>query len=71
MYSEPYGKTWRITLKNINPKDKNQLMGRTRTNRLTFFPKVGPNNNSYKVGDLVKVKIDEIRSFSLTGTPLA
>ncbi|KGG16264.1 MULTISPECIES: tRNA (N6-isopentenyl adenosine(37)-C2)-methylthiotransferase MiaB [unclassified Prochlorococcus] len=54
----------------INPKDKDQLMGRTRTNRLTFFGKKGPNNFLYRPGDLVKVKINEIRSFSLSGIPL-
>lgn len=28
-----------ILIENINPKDSFQLMGRTRTNRLTFFPR--------------------------------
>ena len=59
-----------VLVEGINPKDDSQLMGRTRTNRLTFFPKKGPNNILYKVGDLVKVKITSVRSFSLSGIPL-
>ena len=38
-------------------------MGRTRTNRLTFFP----GNIEELKGKNVKVKITEIRSFSITG----
>ncbi len=59
-----------ILAEGINPKDSKQLMGRTRTNRLTFFDAIGPNNQIYKSGDLVKVQINKIRSFSLTGTPI-
>ena len=53
-----------------NPKDPSQLMGRTRTNRLTFFSGQGPDGMHYKPGDLVQVRIDAVRSFSLSGTPL-
>ncbi len=56
-----------VLVEGINPKDINQLMGRTRTNRLTFFPQSKTNKISYKAGDLVDVIIKEIRSFSLTG----
>ncbi len=59
-----------VLAENINHKDKNQLMGRTRTNRLTFFPKSGPDNLSYLPGDIVNIKINEIRAFSLTGIPV-
>ncbi len=59
-----------VLAEGINPKDQEQLMGRTRTNRLTFFPKIGPKGCIYKPGELVKVKIQEIRSFSLSGIPL-
>ena len=38
-------------------------MGRTTGNRLTFFP----GNIEQLKGKLVKVKITEIRAFSLTG----
>jgi hypothetical protein len=37
-------------------------MGRTRTNRLTFFPADG-----HGPGDLVPVAIDTVRAFSLSG----
>ena len=56
-----------ILIEGINPKNKNQLMGRTRTNRLTFFPQIEKDNSKYKPGDLANVLIKEIRSFSLTG----
>ncbi len=64
------GKVEEILAESINPKDDQQLMGRTRTNRLTFFSKSRPNQEDFKPGDLVKVKINEIRSFSLSGIPL-
>ena len=56
-----------VLIEGFNPKDLNQLMGRTRTNRLTFFPQIKSDDFKYKPGDLVKVMIKEIRSFSLTG----
>ena len=56
-----------ILIENINSKDNSQLMGRTRTNRLTFFPKATNNNTSHKPGEIVNIKISEIRPFSLTG----
>ena len=59
-----------ILAEGINPKDKEQLMGRTRSNRLTFFQKEGPTGKIYKPGELVAVKIQEVRSFSLSGIPL-
>ena len=59
-----------VLAEGINPKDKQQLMGRTRTNRLTFFPREGPQGRLYKNGELVKVKINEVRSFSLSGIPV-
>ena len=59
-----------ILSEGINSKDPSQLMGRTRTNRLTFFDKEGPNGKTYSLGELVQVKINDARSFSLTGNPL-
>ncbi len=59
-----------ILVEGINQKDSNQLMGRTRTNRLTFFPQNTHGEWNYKPGDIVNVKIDQIRSFSLSGTPI-
>jgi tRNA-2-methylthio-N6-dimethylallyladenosine synthase len=46
-----------------NTKDTSQVMGRTRSNRLTFFP----GKIEELQGKTVKVKITEIRAFSITG----
>lgn len=46
-----------------NAKDPNQVMGRTRGNRLTFFE----GNIAELKGQVVPVKITEMRPFSLTG----
>lgn len=52
-----------VLVEDQNPKDPNQVMGRTRGNRLTFF-----NGDITELkGQLVKVKITEVRPFSLTG----
>lgn len=52
-----------VLVEDQNPKDSTQVMGRTRGNRLTFF-----NGNITELkGQLVKVKITEVRAFSLTG----
>ena len=59
-----------VLAEGINPKDQQQLMGRTRTNRLTFFPKQGAQGSVYKPGELVKLRIKEVRSFSLSGVPI-
>ena len=55
-----------ILIENINPKDSFQLMGRTRTNRLTFFPRSLENGVRNKLGELIKVKITDVSPFSLT-----
>lgn len=60
------GRIEEILVEDQNPKDKTQVMGRTRTNRLTFFT---GDINQLK-GKLVKVKITEARAFSLTGEPI-
>ncbi|TBR58897.1 tRNA (N6-isopentenyl adenosine(37)-C2)-methylthiotransferase MiaB [Mastigocladus laminosus UU774] len=57
------GRLEEVLVEDQNPKDKTQVMGRTRTNRLTFFT---GDINELK-GKLVKVKITEVRAFSLTG----
>lgn len=52
-----------VLVEDVNPKDSSQVMGRTRGNRLTFF-----NGNIAELkGQLVQVKITEVRAFSLTG----
>ncbi len=64
------GQIEEVLAEGINAKDPHQLMGRTRTNRLTFFNAEDRDGHLYQPGDLVKVRIDVVRSFSLTGTPL-
>ncbi|MGH1396428.1 MAG: tRNA (N6-isopentenyl adenosine(37)-C2)-methylthiotransferase MiaB [Trichormus sp.] len=60
------GRIEEVLVEEQNPKDKTQVMGRTRGNRLTFFT---GDINELK-GELVKVKITEVRAFSLTGEPI-
>jgi tRNA-2-methylthio-N6-dimethylallyladenosine synthase len=57
------GRIEEILVEEVNPKDANQVMGRTSGNRLTFFT----GNIEELRGKLVKVKITEVRPFSLTG----
>lgn len=57
------GRIEEVLVEETNPKYPHQVMGRTRGNRLTFFP---GDINKLK-GKLVKVKITEARAFSLTG----
>ncbi len=59
-----------ILVESINSKDNSQLLGRTRTNRLTFFPKSSIDSKSPQPGEIVNIKINEIRPFSLTGSLL-
>ena len=57
----------RILIEGYNPKNNCQLMGRTRTNRLTFVEINQENHLGKLIGTEIDVKIKEIRSFSLTG----
>jgi tRNA-2-methylthio-N6-dimethylallyladenosine synthase len=59
------GRIEEVLVEGVNPKDPSQLMGRTRTNRLTFFP--APAGPARAAGDLVRVRIDTARPFSLSG----
>jgi tRNA-2-methylthio-N6-dimethylallyladenosine synthase len=52
-----------VLVEDINPKDPLQVMGRTGSNRLTFFD----GNFEELRGKIVEVKITEVRPFSLTG----
>ncbi|NJM64718.1 MAG: tRNA (N6-isopentenyl adenosine(37)-C2)-methylthiotransferase MiaB [Acaryochloris sp. RU_4_1] len=54
-----------ILVEDQNPKDPTQVMGRTRGNRLTFFP----GNIEELRGQIVEVQVTEVRPFSLTGQP--
>jgi len=60
------GRIEEVLVEDQNPKEKTQVMGRTRGNRLTFFT----GDISKLKGQLVKVKITEARAFSLTGEPM-
>ena len=65
--SERYlGRIEEVLVEGINSKDNTQLMGRTRSNRLTFFPA-----GSHSVGDTVPVRIEKARAFSLSGSAQA
>jgi tRNA-2-methylthio-N6-dimethylallyladenosine synthase len=57
------GRIEEILVEDVNPKDPSQVMGRTEGNRLTFCQ--GDINEL--LGQLIKVKITEVRPFSLTG----
>ncbi|MBR8826448.1 MAG: tRNA (N6-isopentenyl adenosine(37)-C2)-methylthiotransferase MiaB [Gomphosphaeria aponina SAG 52.96 = DSM 107014] len=57
------GRREEVLVEDQNPKETTQVMGRTRGNRLTFFP----GNIEELKGKLVQVEITEARAFSLTG----
>lgn len=61
-----FGRIEEVLVEDQNLKDQTQVMGRTRGNRLTFFT---GDINELK-GQSVKVKITEVRPFSLTGIPV-
>ncbi|MEB3266847.1 MAG: TRAM domain-containing protein, partial [Cyanobacteriota bacterium] len=63
------GRVEEILVEGPNPRDPAQVMGRTRTNRLTFFPAARPGGGVHGAGDLVPVRIDSVRAFSLSGAP--
>ncbi|MBW4522548.1 MAG: tRNA (N6-isopentenyl adenosine(37)-C2)-methylthiotransferase MiaB [Scytolyngbya sp. HA4215-MV1] len=60
------GRIEEVLVEDQNPKDPTQVMGRTRGNRLTFFT---GDIHTLK-GQLVPVRITEVRPFSLTGKPV-
>ncbi|BAZ04981.1 tRNA (N6-isopentenyl adenosine(37)-C2)-methylthiotransferase MiaB [Calothrix sp. NIES-3974] len=60
------GRIEQVLVEEQNPKDGSQVMGRTDGNRLTFFQ---GDINELK-GQIVNVKITEVRAFSLTGEPV-
>jgi tRNA-2-methylthio-N6-dimethylallyladenosine synthase len=60
------GRIEEILVEDQNLKDSTQVMGRTRGNRLTFFT----GDIAELKGQLVTVKITEVRPFSLTGEAL-
>ncbi len=62
------GRLEQILVEGTNPKDATQVMGRTRTNRLTFFPGQRLDGGHWQPGDLAMVRIAEVRAFSLSGS---
>ena len=61
------GRSEQILVEGSNPKDATQVMGRTRTNRLTFFPGSRADGSAIQPGELVDVVIEQVRAFSLSG----
>jgi tRNA-2-methylthio-N6-dimethylallyladenosine synthase len=59
------GRIEEVLVEEQNTKDPTQVMGRTRGNRLTFFT----GNITELKGQLVPVKVTEVRAFSLTAEP--
>lgn len=60
------GQIEEVLVEDCNEKDPTQVMGRTRGNRLTFFT-----GEIHQLrGQIVPVKITQIRAFSLSGEPL-
>ena len=57
----------RVLIEGLNPKSPSQIMGRTRTNRLTFVEIPKNIDFNFSLGDEIDVKINEARAFSLTG----
>jgi tRNA-2-methylthio-N6-dimethylallyladenosine synthase len=62
------GRLEQILVEGTNPKDATQVMGRTRTNRLTFFPAARTEGGLWRPGDLAAVRIEAVRAFSLSGS---
>ena len=56
-----------VLIEGLNPKNSSQVMGRTRTNRLTFVEIPNDGEFKFSLGDEINVKINEARAFSLTG----
>ena len=61
-----FGRIEEVLVEDQNHKDPSQVMGRTRGNRLTFFK----GSIAQLKGQIVQVKITEVRPFSLTGEPI-
>jgi tRNA-2-methylthio-N6-dimethylallyladenosine synthase len=61
------GRIEEVLVEEQNTKDPTQVMGRTRGNRLTFFK----GNIADLKGQLIPIKITDIRAFSLTGEQIA
>jgi len=56
-----------VLVEGLNPKNSSQIMGRTRTNRLTFIEIPKNIKYDFSFGDELDVRINQARPFSLTG----
>lgn len=62
--SEDYvGGVYEVLAEDVSPKHEGMLCGRTESGRLVTFP-----GAPERIGEFVKVRINEVRSASLTGT---
>jgi len=61
-----WGRLEHVLVEGRNPKDASQVMGRTRSNRLAFFP----GDAEALRGRIVPIRVTEARAFSLTGKPV-
>jgi tRNA-2-methylthio-N6-dimethylallyladenosine synthase len=60
------GRVEQVLVEDYNPKDPTQVMGRTHSNRLTFFT----GDIAELKGQTIPVQITAVRAFSLTGEPV-
>jgi tRNA-2-methylthio-N6-dimethylallyladenosine synthase len=58
-----HGRELEVLVESTSKKSDNELMGRSTCNRVVVFPK----EESFKIGSIVKVKIDGSSSFTLRG----
>ena len=65
------GRSEEVLVEGPNPKDASQMMGRTRSNRLTFVPAHRSDGRPIEAGELVDLVIESVRPFSLSGSPVA
>ena len=64
------GRVEEVLVEGQNPKDTSQMVGRTRSNRLTFFPAHRSDGRPIAAGELVELLIEAVRPFSLSGSPV-
>lgn len=56
------GKIYEVLVEGVSKKSREQLYGKTEQNKVVIFDR-----NNHKVGDLVKVKVEEVNSATLKG----
>lgn len=58
---------FQVLVEGVNPKNGTEAMGRTSHNKLCFFP----GNGTALKGKIVKVHVNEIRAYTLSGYAVA